>query len=319
MKGQQIYPAAASVWKERLMKKSVPTYLILVLPGIIVYSVFMFFPLISSFAYSLFDWTGFGPKTFIGFKNFQLLFNGGEYTIRIKNALSNNIKFFIYTMIIQNIPALVIAAILNSISKNKGANFFRTIFFIPVTISVIIVGYLWLLIYNPIWGSINVALKSVGLENMATPWLGEKSTALICVAIANAWQYQGFPMLLFLAGLYGIDSSLVEASKVDGCNSVQTFFYIQLPSIRPVIFVVTVLTFIGNFSGFEIIYAMEGTRAGPAFGTDIMGTLFYRVCFGAATGFRPEMGLGAAIATCMFTIIAVPVIFYYCISQKKNV
>lgn len=298
------------------MKQSKTAFAALVLPALLVYSLFMFIPLVTSLGYSFFDWTGFGAKTFIGLDNFRLLFGGGEFTRQLTNAVVNNVKFFLITVLVQNVPALFLAVLLYT--GLKGTKFFRTLFFVPTTISVVIVGFLWTLIYNPLWGSVNTTLRALGLDKFAIPWLGEKSTALVCVAIANAWQYMGLPILLFLAALYGVDASIIEASKVDGCNALQTFLKIQLPSIQPVIFVVTVLTFIGNFSSFEIVYAMEGSGAGPDYATDIMGTLFYRTCFGAKPGLQPQMGLGAAIAFCMFFMIVVPVVAYYFVSNRNK-
>lgn len=298
------------------MKKSLKVYLAFVLPALIIYTLFMFLPLIFSLPYAFFEWSGFGSKTFVGFSNFQQLFGGGEFTKQFTNALKNNVLFFSYTMLIQNFMALFFAFLLYK--SYRGTVFFRTLFFIPATISVVIVGFLWTLIYNPRWGVINLILKNIGLDSLAISWLGTKSTALACVAVANAWQYIGIPIMLFLAGLNSIDLSIMEASSIDGCSSWQKLRYIRLPLMRSVIFIVTVLTFIGNFSSFEIVYATEGSSAGPDYATDILGTLFYRTCFGAKPGLRPEMGMGAAIAFCMFVIITATVLIYYSINSRKT-
>ncbi|RJQ39629.1 MAG: sugar ABC transporter permease [Nitrospiraceae bacterium] len=298
------------------MKRSKTSFAVFVLPAFVIYTIFMLLPLISSLGLSLFSWTGYGEKEFVGLSNFSRLFTENPFNVRFFNSLFNNMKFFIYTIILQNVAALVIALLLNK--ELTGSKFFRTVYFIPTTISVVIVGFLWTLIYNPLWGPLNYVLKSVGLEFLAKPWLGDPKFALLSIAVANAWQYVGIPMMLFLAGLQSISQDIYEASDIDGVSSWQKFFYITLPLISPVIFIITTLTFVGNFSAFEIIYAMEGTLAGPNYSTDILGTFFYRTSFGQRAGAPPDMGLGAAIASCMFAIIGLGVILWFNLYGKRE-
>ena len=288
------------------MKRSKIAFLFFITPAFLIYTIFMFAPLILSLRYSVYSWTGYGhTKTFVGFANFIRLFTESPFNERFFNALTNNVKFFVITMVIQNVLALFIALLLEK--ELKGSKFFRTIFFAPTTISVVIVGFLWTLMYNPMWGIINKGLSVIGLEGITRAWLGDPSTALPAIAIANAWQYIGIPMMLFIAGMQSISKDVYEASTIDGCSPWQDLYYITLPLLKPVIFIVTILTFVGNFSAFEIVYAMQGSLAGPNYATDILGTFFYRTAFGSYGGVAPDMGLGAAIATCMFLLIGVVV------------
>jgi raffinose/stachyose/melibiose transport system permease protein len=298
------------------LKRSKKAFVLFVAPAFLIYTIFMLLPLFASLGLSFFQWTGYGAKTFVGFDNYIKLFTRPEYSVRFWGALKNNFLFFIYTMIFQNLLAVILAAFLNM--KIRGVKLFRTIYFAPTTLSIIIVGFIWTLIYNPMWGPLNVGFKAVGLETLARPWLGLESTALICIAIANAWQYVGVPMMLFLAGMQAVPDEVYDSASIDGATGFKQFFKITLPLISPVIFIITTLVFVSNFSAFEIIYAMEGTLGAPNYKTDILGTFFYRTCFGQRVGTPPDMGLGAVIATAMFVIIGFGVFLWFKIYGSKN-
>jgi raffinose/stachyose/melibiose transport system permease protein len=291
------------------LKRSKSIFAIFVIPAFTLYTLFMLYPLISSLGLSFFSWSGYGSKLYVGFENFIRLFKQPEYTVRFVGAIINNFKFFIYTVLFQNVVGIILAAFINM--NIKGSKFFRSIYFIPTTLSIIIVGYLWKLIYNPLWGPLNVGLRAIGLGDVAKAWLGLESTALISISIANAWQYVGIPIILFLAGMQNIPDELYESSALDGATGFKQFWKITLPLIAPVMFIITTLVFVSNFSAFEIIYAMEGTLGSPNYSTDILGTLFYRICFGQRLGTPPDMGLGAVIATCMFLIIGIGVFIWF--------
>lgn len=136
------------------MKRSKGIFIAFLLPALIFYVVFMLYPLISSLGLSFFDWNGYGAKTFVGLANYRKLFGDPGYSTRFFGALKNNIVFFLYTMLFQNCIALMLAAFIN-IRNLKGAKFFRTVIYVPTTLSIIIVGFLWTLIYNPLWGPLN--------------------------------------------------------------------------------------------------------------------------------------------------------------------
>lgn len=285
------------------------------LPALIIYTVFMALPLFMSLRVSLFDWPGIGEMRFVGLANFQKLFFRAPFNERFFTALINNVKFFGMTMLVQNALALVLAILLTR--KLRGANFYRTVFFAPTTLSVVIVGYIWTMMLNPNWGAINRLFQAVGLGFLARPWLGDPGTALWSVAVANAWQYIGLPMMIFVAGIQGIPDQVFEAARVDGAGEWRILTRITLPLLLPVIGMITVLTLVGNFSAFEIVYSMEGSLAGPAYATDILGTLFYRTAFSSLSGAPPEMGLGAAIATVMFVIIGAAVLIWLYFDQRQ--
>lgn len=298
------------------MKRSNKDFWLFITPSLVIYVTFMLLPLVASLGLSFFEWSGYGVKNFIGFSNYIKLFGSEPFNTRLWNALTNNIYFFVVTMIIQNLVALVIALVLQR--SMRGHKAFRALFFAPSTVSVVIVGFVWTLIYNPIWGPLNVILRSLGLEEWAIAWLGNKSTALTAVAVANAWQYIGIPMMLFVAALNAIPLEQYEACAVDGGTEWHKLWYVTIPSIMPMVFIVSTITFVGNLSSFEIIYAMQGTLAGPNYSTDVLGTLFYRTAFGARTGSPPDMGMGATIAAVMSLIIGIGVYFWLRMYRKDS-
>lgn len=288
-----------------------------ILPAAVVYTVFMTLPLILSLRVSLYQGLGLNPSEFVGIGNFIKLLTEAPFNTRFFNALWNNTKFFLSLMVIQNAVALFFALILSSNLRGRGV--FRTIMFMPTTLSVVIVGFLWTLILNPTWGIVNQTLKAAHLQALALPWLGLKSTALGAVAAVTAWQYVGIPLMLFAAGIQAIPDELVEAARIDGGTNWQVFRRVLLPLLWPVIGIVTILTFVSNFTAFDIIYAMATTLAQPDYGTDILGSLFYRTAFGSWSGVTvQDMGLGGAIAATMFLVIAAGVTIWYVYGRSRE-
>jgi raffinose/stachyose/melibiose transport system permease protein len=142
----------------------------------------------------------------------------------------------------------------------------------------------------------------VGLEEYFKPWLGLEGPALIALSLISVWQFIGIPMMLFYAALIAIPDELIEASTVDGANAWQTFWRVKFPLILPTVGIVAILTYVGNFNAFDLIYTTQGAQAGPNYSTDIMGTLFYRTYFGQQLQLgNPTMG--ATVAGMMFLIM----------------
>ena len=186
----------------------------------------------------------------------------------------------------------------------------------PTMLSVVIIGFVWQLILSPLWGVSETLLDYVGLVDWFQPWLGQEATALVTLSLISVWQFVGIPLMLIYAALLNIPEDLTEAAVIDGANHWRVFWYIKLPLIVPTIAMVSILTFVANFNAFDLIYAVKGALAGPNFTTDIMGTLFYRTFF----GFQLQIGsptMGATVATLMFLIILVGVLFYLFMIQRR--
>lgn len=269
-----------------------------ILPAFLLYTVFMIWPLVQSFIFSFYEFKGLSREGFVGLANFQELFTRFPLNEQLPRAFLHNSYFFIGTMAIQNTVGLLFALLLHG--SRRGKRFFQAVYTMPYLINPLVVGYLWSLMLNPLFGPVNKILKTIGLDAWALPWLGDPSTALPAVILVNAWQWVGFPMLLFAAGLTNIGDDIREAARMDGANAWQIFSRIELPLLTPVIGIVTVLTFIGNFNAFGIVWALGGVEGTPAGATDVLGLVFYRTAF---RGGVDAFGLASALAVLMFVFI----------------
>jgi len=284
-------------------------------PAVLTYSVFMVFPLFDSLRLSLFGPGGSGLGVFVGLQNYVTLLTDPLWSPRFWGALGNNLVFFAIHMLVQNPIGLLLAVLLTT-RVLRGRAVYRTLIFAPTILSVVIVGFIWKLILSPLWGVASGALDAVGLGGLYGPWLGLEGPALIVISLMSVWQYIGIPMLLFSAALLSIPDEIVEAARVDGAGPFRIFSRIQMPLIAPTIGIVAVLTFVGNFNAFDLVYAVQGGLAGPEFSTDLMGTFFYRTFF----GFQLQAGnptMGATVAGAMFVIILLGVCLYLFGLQRR--
>lgn len=307
-------PASRSSFRARRRM----VWVLFMVPALAFYVVFMAFPLLNSMRLSLYTGEGLTPERFVGFANYVELFTNPLWRESWLNALGNTWIFFAIHMLVQNTLGLLFASLLSS--SIRGASVYRMIIFAPVTLSTLVVGFLWRLLLNPRWGAINNFLGVIGLEELARPWLGDPTIALIVIALVSSWQWVGLPTMMFMAGLLGIPDEILEAARVDGASAWQTFWQIKLPLLTPVLGIVSVLTFVNNFNAFDIIFAMAGSRGEPGYATDILGTYFYRTAIaGEHPVARPNMGMGATVATITFLILLVGVSMWLYFSQRREV
>ena len=287
---------------------SFPLYILVFLaPAVVTYTAFMIFPLLDSLWLSLSKPGPAGAPVFVGIQNYQSLFSQARWANPFWNSLRNNALFFVIHMLVQNPVGLLLATLLGA--RIRGTSIYRTIIFTPTILSVVIIGFVWKLILNPAWGISRTVLQTIGLGSLDMPWLGLESTALVTLSLISVWQNVGIPMMLFLAALIRIPEELMEAARVDGAGPWTTFWGIQFPLILPTVGIVSVLTFVGNFNAFEIIYATQGALAGPNFASDLLGTFFFRTFFGYQL--QPaDPYMGSAVAGIMFTIILIGVLIY---------
>jgi raffinose/stachyose/melibiose transport system permease protein len=283
-------------------------------PAVLIYTAFMIYPLLNSLWLSLTNNTASQVPSFVGLQNYFTLFTREQWSAPFWNSLRNNAIFFLIHMVVQNPVGLFLAALLNT--QIRGTWLYRTAIFVPTILSVVIVGFIWKLILNPAWGISRSLLQFAGLVALDKPWLGLESTALVTLSLISVWQNIGIPMLLFLAALIRIPDELVEAARVDGAGGWKVFWRIQLPLILPAVGIVSVLTFVGNFNAFELIYATQGALAGPNFASDILGTFFFRTFFGYQL--QPaDPFMGATVAGVMLVIILTGVLIYFYGWQRR--
>jgi raffinose/stachyose/melibiose transport system permease protein len=288
--------------------------LVFLFPAFLVYTAVMILPLVETLRQSLYNLVD-GQLTFVGLANFKVLFGDQRWAHDFWNALRNNLIFFAIHMCVQNPIGVMLAALL-SLPKLRFVPFYRTAMFLPTLLSFVIVGFIWKLILSPIWGVAPGIMDLVGLKSLFEPWLGKPGTALVTVALISVWQYVGIPMMLIYAALLNIPEEVIEAAECDGITGWSQFWKIKLPLVLPAIGIISILTFVGNFNAFDLVYTVQGALAGPDGSTDILGTLLYRTFF----GFQLQLGdrsMGATIATVMFLIILAGVSFYLFIVQRR--
>ncbi len=284
-------------------------------PAVLVYTAIMIVPLFGTLNLSLFRVNEARETVFAGLDNFRTLFTDPRWSASFWNALKNNTWFFIIHMLVQNPIGVLLAALLSS-PRLRMAAFYRTAIFIPTILSFVIVGFVWKLILSPIWGIAPGMLDGIGLKSLFAPWLGKEEYALTALALVSVWQFIGIPMMLIYAALLSIPDEVLEAAEMDGITGMSQFWKIKLPLILPSIGIISILTFVGNFNAFDLIYVAQGALAGPNFATDILGTFLYRTFF----GFQLQLGdphMGATIATAMFFIILIGVCFYLFTIQTR--
>jgi len=283
-------------------------------PAVLVYTALMILPLFGTLQLSLFQKVD-QQQVYVGFANFSTLFGDPNWSESFWRALKNNIWFFIVHMAVQNPIGIAIAAMLSSKSLRFSA-FYRTAIFIPTILSFVIVGFAWKLILSPLWGIAPGILAAVGLKSLFAPWLGLESSALTTIALISVWQFVGIPMMLIYAAMLSIPDEIIEAGEIDGITGMSAFWKIKLPLILPSIGIISILTFVGNFNAFDLVYTIEGAMAAPNFSTEVMGTFLFRTFFGHQT--QPgDPNMGSAIAMMMFLVILAGVSIYLFLIQTR--
>lgn len=293
------------------------SFLLMLAPGLLMYLAFIIWPFANTIYVSFFNWSGLGPlDDFVGIDNYTNLFNRVPIKNQFSNALGNTAQVFILSTILSTFVGLAFALVLSR--RIPGSKFYQALYFMPNTLSVVVVGFLWNLLLNPQFGAVNAVLRGVGLDALARPWLGDPDFALPSIVAVNAWANMGFPILIFLAAILGIPSDLTEAARLDGASELRIIWTIVLPLLLPTLITLVVLQFIASVNTFELVFAMEGSEGGPFFATDVLGTLFYRMAFGGVGGVYAGTGLGgaAALATLMLLIV-LPVSVFVIIYQRK--
>ncbi|MBQ6892049.1 MAG: sugar ABC transporter permease, partial [Clostridia bacterium] len=257
---------------QRMYSKKI--YIILfLLPALILFCGVLIAPIGASAYFSLFKWNGFGPKVFIGLKNYKELFTSNS--IGFMKALRNSLLLAGLSVFLQLPLALGLALTLGK--KIKGERLFLSVYFMPVLISTVVIGQLWLKIYNPDYGILNVFLRKVGLESWTRIWLGKKQTALGAVFVPTLWQYVGYHMLLLYAGVKSVPPELREAAMLDGATDGQVNRYIVLPYIKPIIRISVIFAVTGSLKSFDLIYVL--TNGGPLHATEVPSTLMINMLF----------------------------------------
>ncbi len=266
--------------------------IVFLLPALILFCGILIAPIAMSCYYSLFNWKGIGAeKLFIGLKNYKELFTSNS--IGFLKALRNALLLAAFSVCLQLPLALSLALTLGR--GIKGERAFLSIYFMPVLISTVVIGQLWVKIYDPSYGILNTFLRSVGLDNWTRSWLGDKSVALGAVFAPTLWQYVGYHMLLLYAGVKSVPHDLREAAMLDGAADRQVNRYIVLPYIKPIIRISVIFAVTGSLKSFDLIYVL--TNGGPLHSTEVPTTLLISLLIQ-----RNRYGMGSAIAVLLIIL-----------------
>ena len=273
--------------KYSMESKMARQYMCLVLPGIIIFTIGLIIPLILAIRYSLTNWDGMSAeKTFVGFQNYIDLMKDSDFW----NAGWFTIKFTIGNTIIQNVVALLFAVALDS--GIKAQKIYRTVFFIPCLISAVIVGFVWLKMFSNVLPAFNDLLGT----NINFLLFGKKETVLSGLLIANNWQWIGYWMLIYLAGLQSVPAELYEAAKVDGAGPVKRFFNVTIPMLAPSITICVVGITTGSLKVYDLL--VSSTKGGPGRASTSM---IYQTYTTAING--RQYGYGCAMSVTLVIVL----------------
>lgn len=258
---------------------------IFLLPALVLFLTIIIVPIFMSVTYSLTEWDGIGKKVFTGFDNYKELFltNSDGFWRAVKNSLI----FAAGSVFVQLPISLILALILAR--GVKGERFYVSVYFIPVLISTVVIGQLWMKIYNPQYGLLNTVLRSMGLEQLTGNWLGDTKKVIFAVIVPVLWQYIGYHMLLMYASVRSISEEIFEAARIDGANGIQTALHITIPLMKPILKVCVTFAVVGSLKNFDLVYVMTG--GGPAGVSQLPSTLMVETIFS-----RNMYGYGSSMA-----------------------
>ena len=288
------------------MKRNTFLGALISMPAVLIYSLFVIYPLTSAFRYSFTNWDGIGEKEFVGLKNYIQIFQSPELVGSIRNSLSLIVFFSVFPIFF----GLLLANFIVRIRTEKIRSITQVVLFFPQILPLAASGIAWSWMYAKN-GLVNQFLTAVGLERFAQPWLAGFSTALPAVGIIGAWVLTGFCAVLLATGISKIDASLYEAARIDGANWWSEFRNVTIPGLRQEISVLITVTTIAALSSFDIIYVT--TLGGPGGSTLVPGISIYRLAFT-----QSAVGLASAFGILLMAIVLLailPVQFY---SRKSD-
>lgn len=274
-------------------KKKEQVYLLMILPAFLGFMLLFIVPTLMSFVYSLTNWSVYNSQIrFVGLKNFSKLFQDAK-TIA---AIEHSVKYAVMITVIQNVLAIFLAVVLNR--KSRVVNFVKSITFLPAVLSIMVVGYLFQYIMTSADGGLlNSIIQSFGGKSVN--WLGNEKLALYSVLITQVWQWTGWSMVIYIANLKSIDSTLYEAAEIDGATSIQTFWRITLPLLYPAASFNILMSLIGGMKMFDAVFVM--TKGGPGYATETIMTTLIREGFNS----------GKTAYACAFAVVFFIIVFIF--------
>ena len=272
-------------------------------PALAVFGFAVLVPMLITMRYSLTEWDGFGPMTFVGLDNYAKAASDAVF----RDSFVHVLVYIAATLVLEVAVGLGLAGL---VSARGGAAWFRVAVFTPVMLPMIVVAVLWSFVYNPDFGLVNAGLAAVGLGGLQRVWLGDPATALLAISVVSGWVFAGFYMMIFHAALRQIPGEILEAARIDGAGEWALFRRVKVPMIRNAVAVAVLLCVTGGFQGFDLFFVL--TNGGPYGTTEIPTTYLVKVVFRDG-----DVGYGSALAV-ILTVVVLAVGLVYARLQRRR-
>ncbi|BBA88586.1 sugar ABC transporter permease [Mycobacterium marinum] len=277
-----------------------------VAPNLAAVAVFLLFPLGFSLYMSFQNWDLFRAPTFVGLQNFAKLFTSDPLFLI---ALRNSVVYTAGTVVPTVLISLVVAAVLNR--KVPGIGVFRTIVFLPLAISSVVMAVVWQFVFDTNNGLLNIILGWIGVGPV--PWLIEPRWAMVSLCLVSVWRSVPFATVVLLAAMQGVPETVYEAAKIDGAGEIRQFVSITVPLIRGAMSFVVVISIIHAFQAFDLVYVLTGPNGGPETGTYVLGIMLFQHAFSFL-----EFGYASALAWVIFAILLVLTVLQLRITRRRS-
>jgi multiple sugar transport system permease protein len=298
--------ATAVPRRRRFSKRRARAGRMFVAPNLTAVAVFMVFPLGFSLYMSFQNWDLFRPPKFVGLANYHSLFGGDPLFVV---ALRNSVEYTVGTVVPTVLIGLAVAGVLNR--KVKGINFFRTIIFLPLAVSSVVMAVVWQFVFNTNNGLLNIMLGWIGIGPI--PWLNDPKWAMLSLCTVSVWRSVPFATVILLAAMQGVPDNLYEAARLDGAGELRQFVSITAPLVRGAVSFVVVISIIHAFQAFDLVYVLTGGNGGPETATYVLGIMLFQHAFSFL-----EFGYAAALAWVMFGILLVLTVLQFRLGRRRT-
>ena len=301
----QISESTAVIGRRRFSKRRARAGRMFVAPNLTAVAVFMLFPLGFSLYMSVQKWDLFRPAKFVGLANYHSLFAHDPLFVI---ALRNTVVYTVGTVVPTVLISLAVAGVLNR--KVKGISIFRTIIFLPLAVSSVVMAVVWQFVFNTNNGLLNIMLGWIGIGPV--PWLNDPKWAMLSLCTVSVWRSVPFATVILLAAMQGVPDNLYEAAKLDGAGEVRQFVSITVPLIRGAVSFVVVISIIHAFQAFDLVYVLTGGNGGPETATYVLGIMLFQHAFGFL-----EFGYASALAWVIFAILLVLTVLQLRLGRRR--
>lgn len=296
-------------------------YLLFILPGFILYCIFVIYPIISAAMNSLFKWNGIGPKTFVGLQNYIDLFTNKVLLSQLINAFKNSITIFLFTVLFV-IPLQIIFAYM-IYSKTKGHSLLQAVIFSPQFISTPVIVFIFTLLLDSNIGFFNLLLTKLGLDFLAKPWLGMPSLGIYIVWLMISWAGFGVGMIFFIGAMKMLPTDCLEAAYIDGAGYWRRLVTVVIPQIKTTILNLVLISYVTSMTIFDFSYILGGVAGGINGSVDVMSLFFYRIAFGDNNPMggnldENSIGMGTTVAVVLFLLIFIVAFFQVYLMTRKG-